>query len=356
MSVNKDLILLANHLPNTFKMSNLRLTGFSAFFFIIGLSLLSACNTTTTSEQHSDVGDPPAAVENTQDANHGFDAAAYPVSDADLGEFPYFGLPDGAKYPNRPLLRDYDEVFFPIDGKMQLLEGRVFKSYVHRDRDSGKEWSLPFFLKSYDDIITSVGGVKIFDDAISREERDRLQKEAAYLGEEGSIDYSDKVRTYLIRRPDGDDIYIQLGGNTASGAIQILQKAPFKQTIQLLKADAISKELTEKGKAVLYINFDLDKASLKSDGKQAVDEIAKVLASTTDLKLSVEGHTDNSGSADHNTKLSKERAETVVNALIASGISKDRLKAEGYGAEKPLVANDTEDNKAKNRRVELIKI
>lgn len=114
--------------------------------------------------------------------------------------------------------------------------------------------------------------------------------------------------------------------------------------------------MEEKGKAVLYINFDNDKATLKSEGQQVVTEIEKLLKSNLELKLSIEGHTDNTGSAEHNKTLSQQRSDAVLNVLTTNGIDKSRLKSKGFGSEKPLVANDSEENKAKNRRVELVKI
>ncbi len=73
------------------------------------------------------------------------------------------------------------------------------------------------------------------------------------------------------------------------------------------------------------------------------------------MKLSIEGHTDNSGSVERNKKLSTDRANTVMYALAGKGTDIKRLKARGFGAEKPSVPNNTEENKAKNRRVELVK-
>ena len=71
--------------------------------------------------------------------------------------------------------------------------------------------------------------------------------------------------------------------------------------------------------------------------------------------MSVEGHTDNTGTAERNKTLSQERAQSVVNALKAAGIDKKRLNAVGWGQEKPMADNKTEEGKAKNRRVEIVK-
>lgn len=114
-------------------------------------------------------------------------------------------------------------------------------------------------------------------------------------------------------------------------------------------------DIDKTGKAILNINFDTDKASLKSDGQKIVDEIYTLLNTNTNLKLSIEGHTDNAGSTARNKQLSIERANTVMYALAGKGIDIKRLKAAGFGSEKPLTENNTEENKAQNRRVELVK-
>ena len=117
----------------------------------------------------------------------------------------------------------------------------------------------------------------------------------------------------------------------------------------------MQKEIDAKGKAILNINFDTDKATLKPDGLKLVDEIFILLTNSPNLKLSIEGHTDNTGSVARNKQLSTDRANTVMYALAGKGIDIKRLKATGFGPEKPISTKDTDKNKAKNRRVELVK-
>jgi len=74
------------------------------------------------------------------------------------------------------------------------------------------------------------------------------------------------------------------------------------------------------------------------------------------VKVEIDGHTDNEGSADYNRVLSEERAKTVMKYLINRGISPDRLTAKGYGKERPVGSNNTAEGRAKNRRVELIPV
>jgi OmpA-OmpF porin, OOP family len=80
-----------------------------------------------------------------------------------------------------------------------------------------------------------------------------------------------------------------------------------------------------------------------------------VLAAASTLMVDVAGHTDNVGGQDDNQKLSMERAKAVMSALVKRGVAANRLTAKGYGRTSPIADNRTEDGRAKNRRVELVK-
>lgn len=122
-------------------------------------------------------------------------------------------------------------------------------------------------------------------------------------------------------------------------------------------AKSLMSDIQEKGSASVYgIYFDFDKADIKPESEPAINEIAKLLQENKGLKLYVVGHTDNVGGLDYNMKLSKARADAVIKELVTKyKISPDRLKAYGVGSLAPVASNDTEEGKAKNRRVELVK-
>jgi len=104
------------------------------------------------------------------------------------------------------------------------------------------------------------------------------------------------------------------------------------------------------------IVFDHDKSTLKQGaGSEVVLEQLKAFLDENPqvTKLRVEGHTDNTGAKDHNVKLSGERALTIKKWLIEKGIAKERLIAVGFGPDKPIADNKTEDGKAQNRRTEF---
>lgn len=278
-----------------------------------------------------------------------------PVSKAELGEFPFFSFPEGLKSMNKPIQRTYDLLYFPINGIMTPIEGKVWKTNVSAI-DGYDSWSLAYFRKSYDDLILSLGGIKIFDGQISYEEYERYHQDAEYLGEDGSIGYvGQKIRVYLIKRENGDDVYIQLCGDSAGGELNILQKKAFEQTITLIQSDQIEKDLKEIGKVILHINFDTDKATLKPEGKLAIQEIATALKNNPELKLAIHGYTDNVGQEAHNQALSENRAKAVVSELISLGIDSNRLSAEGFGSQNPIGDNASPEGRSQNRRVELVK-
>ncbi len=329
---------------------------------VIYLAALSvvvlSCNKTSKTEQTvveseqqtEEVVDAGATLQKGSD----FDINSLTVSEADLGVFPFLTLPKGLRTVD-PLQKKYDICFFPINGVMTSFEGRLYKANI--TAEDGEEFSQRYFEKSLEEYLVSVGAIKIFDGEITKEAYERYTKQDPNKGDQGDMGYADQqIRCYVIRSKDQGNIYVQFTANNAGGTLNILQEEAFKQTITKVSADDIQRDLNDKGKSILYIQFDLDKSDITADGDEAVRQITTVLKRDPDLKIAIEGHTDNTGNAAHNKELSKNRAHAVMQSLIAQGIDKTRLSAKGFGADKPLVANDSDDNKAKNRRVELVKI
>ena len=103
------------------------------------------------------------------------------------------------------------------------------------------------------------------------------------------------------------------------------------------------------------IYFDTGKATIKSVSFSLLDEIAAVIQANPQIKrIRIEGHTDSDGGDVYNLKLSQSRAESVRTALVERGVSTDRMLPVGFGEQQPVTENDTEDGKARNRRVEFI--
>lgn len=148
-----------------------------------------------------------------------------------------------------------------------------------------------------------------------------------------------------------------LDGRTILVLAAVEGKPREQRMVTVVPADDMGKGLGSDGHIALYgIYFDYDKDTLKADSKPQLDEIAKLLKSNTDLNVLVVGHTDNQGELAYNMDLSKRRAASVVTALTQDyGIEAKRLTAQGVGMASPVATNDTDEGKAKNRRVEIVK-
>jgi OmpA-OmpF porin, OOP family len=125
---------------------------------------------------------------------------------------------------------------------------------------------------------------------------------------------------------------------------------------QIVTAGQLSDSIQKTGFATLYINFDTNKAEIKPEMHPHLKEIAQLLSKDTALRISIEGHTDNVGVPAANKTLSGNRAASVVQYLVSTGVDAKRLAAKGFGSEAPIADNRTDEGKAKNRRVELVKI
>jgi outer membrane protein OmpA-like peptidoglycan-associated protein len=173
----------------------------------------------------------------------------------------------------------------------------------------------------------------------------------------GKVIAEDKSRMTMKLVQDGKEIWVQVGAEfTGKYLLNIVQKQGMAQDI-VADAAALGGDLKSSGHAAIYgIYFDTNKSEVKAESKPALEEIAKLLKQDPSLKLKVVGHTDMVGSVEANMKLSQARGEAVVKALVGQhGIAAARLKGYGVGPLAPVASNDTEDGRAKNRRVELVK-
>ena len=159
-------------------------------------------------------------------------------------------------------------------------------------------------------------------------------------------------RAFMNVKKDGKEIWAEIDAGEDYYYITIVEKADVKQEIT---ANDILRDLNATGKAILYINFDSGKSTIKEDSRPIIDQISQLLENHQEIRLSIEGHTDSQGDEASNQALSESRAKAVMDAIVAKGISSVRLSSKGYGEQKPVADNATEEGRAKNRRVELIK-
>ncbi len=162
---------------------------------------------------------------------------------------------------------------------------------------------------------------------------------------------------FTIPREDGGITWchVTVAVSPARTILNIIDEEPLVTSLEFTPAQMME-ALNADGSIALYgILFDFDKATLQQASAKQLQDVLMLLHTNSDLRLEIQGHTDDDGSADYNLQLSHRRAESVRQYLLLFGVEPSRLQAKGYGESMPVVPNNSEENKAKNRRVELVR-
>ncbi|MFC4299006.1 OmpA family protein [Castellaniella hirudinis] len=161
------------------------------------------------------------------------------------------------------------------------------------------------------------------------------------------------VQTYQL---NGNTYCKALNGRTIAIVHALEPKARDRKMVAV-QADDMRKAIDQDGSISLYgIYFDTAAATLKPESAPTLKEIAALLSAQPDLALLVVGHTDSQGQYDYNVRLSERRAQAVKTALVSQyGIAAGRLTPAGAGMMAPVATNTTEEGRAKNRRVALVR-
>lgn len=212
-----------------------------------------------------------------------------------------------------------------------LVDGKVTRMEY---RPQGKGSGPLAILRSYQQAIAKAGG---------------QQLNTGFSLNDDGVQYKPHVFRLQV---DKTPVVVVLHLDTSNYQLTIIEQRPLGE---LVTASKLAADLKAAGVATLHIEFETGKAQLPSAGQAMVKEIATLLRNAPELQLSIEGHTDRVGQAADNLRLSQERAEAVMKAVVAQGIEAKRLKAVGHGQNEPVADNRTEEGRARNRRVELVK-
>jgi outer membrane protein OmpA-like peptidoglycan-associated protein len=191
-------------------------------------------------------------------------------------------------------------------------------------------------IRNYQNAIRQIGGEVVYE---------RLPSEG------------DGGETTLKVHTGGKDVWVKLvpdiyGAPTQDYLLVVTEVAAMAQAVT---ANQLRDELDKNGFITLHVNFDTGKSVLKPDDLATMQQVAMMMKDSPALKLRVEGHTDNVGDAASNKALSDARANSVMDAIVQAGMPAERLGAAGFGQERPVADNRSEEGRAKNRRVELVK-
>jgi len=244
-----------------------------------------------------------------------------------LSRMPNFHISDykDTEFDSYKFIVDQNKKPVPVN-----VEGHKYYIEYYLNKGAAEPGELKI-RRNIQDALKKIGGKVLFDDNFNKTSTIVLQKE----GKETWVE----IRSY-------NNLY----------RLTIVEKEVMKQEV-VADAAAMGNDINTTGHVSVYgIYFDTGKSEIKPESDAAISEIAKLLKNNGALKIYVVGHTDNVGSFDSNMKLSRDRADAVAKALAGKyGIAAARLKSYGVSSLSPVTSNDTEEGKAKNRRVELVK-
>jgi outer membrane protein OmpA-like peptidoglycan-associated protein len=227
----------------------------------------------------------------------------------------------------------FDRFEFTVgDDKIQAVEGHSL-FIVYWLKENAQQPSGLQIVRNYTNAIKKIGGQVIYE------------------WEDGG---SQNAVMKLVKDGKETWAYVYGAGNTYN--INIIDKEAMSQDV-VADASSMANSIKETGKVAVYgIYFDTGKSTLKPESVPTMKEIAKLIKSDPSLKLYIVGHTDNTGVFEANIRLSLDRANAVTDALVSQhGVNSGSLKAWGNGPTTPVATNSTEEGKALNRRVELVK-
>lgn len=232
---------------------------------------------------------------------------------------------------------EFDSYNFYNGKNCNTVEGRLFKR-IYGLKEDAQQVSVIQISRNYANAIRSMGGSILYE------------------GEPQEAECSENNGRYMVVgkvAKDGNELWIEIiPADGYEYYMTIVLKELMKQDVT---ASGMFETLNRDGHIALYINFDTGKSIIRDESRPIIDQIAEMLKANPELKLNVEGHTDNVGSPASNKTLSEERAKSVVTAIVGQGIAADRLNPIGYGQDRPVTDNDSEEGRAKNRRVELVR-
>jgi len=269
-----------------------------------------------------------------------FCSAGILFADDKMVEHPLIRPFPGSELMPKPVFQDFAEFTFNVTNPQT---GKHEKKLVQ-----GKFWKLTYRL------FDSEGN---WDGSHSILEYRQNYKEAA-LEQGGTILYENQgYLTFTLPSDSGSKTWCEVHiWNKSQQDLRIIEEKGFKKSLTFGPVE-MKAALDKEGRIILYdILFDYDKATLQQSSSKQLQHVVTLLLENPDLKMEVQGHTDNKGGDDYNLELSQRRADTVVAYLQLFGIDDDRLRAKGYGETQPVASNDNEDGRAKNRRVELVRL
>ena len=251
----------------------------------------------------------------------------------------YTGYKDPALFTRMPhyfLVNDdaladkaFDAFEFQLKEGTQTVEGHHLHYKYSFDEAAGNTPSMLQIVRNYQAAARKIGGQILWDD---------VRRATIKISKNGQETWA----------------FLEAFNDGRSYELNIVERGQMKQDV-VADSAALGSGLKETGHVeVPGIFFDFAKADIKPESEAALNEVLKLLRANAAWKVWVVGHTDNVGTVESNLTLSAARSAAVVKALTQKGIDARRLAAHGAGPFAPVAANDTDEGRARNRRVELV--
>lgn len=251
---------------------------------------------------------------------------------------------------------DFEAVEFAKPGRKhyekaedyESIEGKVY-TVSYKLKEGASPASALQIVRNFQNATKAVGG-SVLGDYVNLSAAPLRESVQKFM-----VDILSYDRYTILKLTKGDSEYWVNVAASDDGRDYNVVVVERKAMTQDVSVNELVDKLNKDGFITLYINFDTGKSTIRPESNKKLDDAAKVLQVASTLKIEVAGHTDNVGGQDFNQKLSMDRANAVMAALIKRGVAADRLMAKGYGQTSPIADNRTEEGRAKNRRVELVK-
>jgi outer membrane protein OmpA-like peptidoglycan-associated protein len=244
--------------------------------------------------------------------------------------------PDIPRMPGYYILSSSEKEFapieFPLEGdKAVTKEGRYLR-IEYRLKEDQKDPGATAVVRNYQNAFQKKGG------------------KVLYKYDDGS-----SAETTLSMPLGKSERWMMVRAGSGAYDLEIVEVKAMEQKVEVSASEMLDALNKDGFIALQGILFDTGKDTIKPESEPLLAEIVTLMKSNPGLKISIEGHTDNVGQPKMNQQLSQKRADSVKKWLVKNGVEAGRLLTKGWGDTKPIADNRTEDGRAKNRRVELVK-
>lgn len=261
--------------------------------------------------------------------------------------------------------KDFDEYDLPLGKPVQAVPVTFEKSKHLEGKITRIGYEVPAttsvfkIFKNYENALKKSGFKTLF--SCAKQACGDTTKWQGFFVKHEIYGYNDQRVLSTHKTINGKDVYIFVYVGDESGrnavGLDVVEVKAMQTGLVEITADQLLQKLQSEGKVALYgIHFNVDKATLLPKSNKTIKAIAGALNKDKKLRVYVVGHTDDSGSNDHNMELSNLRAQAVVKELVGKfKINQNRVLPQGVGPYAPVSTNGTDEGRALNRRVEIIK-